>query len=347
MPRPRRLAVGFLPAPMLVFRVLLGAMSPMLIGCATFGNTLDVGYAFLSNTYDKGIGVIDGIDRTLGDPRMDDREEKVRVYTRLRTTWTDGEWLDVNASVNARVPFPAIQRRFHLFLDLDSEGTVDEQSDAASPSADDSYGTSYASSDDRDVRARLQFLYELREATDIGFFTRMKWSGGFKAALGPFVRLEGKEVPWHWYTRGEVFYDLDDRWCGSLAGNIDYALGDVGYLRLASGVAVKESQPGLFLDHVASLKHRVGESSAMSYEVGVVYDSLAGETLDDGSEEVFGLVRWIGRVWRPWLELEVRPKAAYLLTEEKMEYSCMFLFKAIYERYLRAQETPAAPVPSP
>ncbi len=343
MPRPKRLGVRSLPPPMLVLRILLGAVSPLLIGCATFGNTLDVGYAFLSGTYDKGISVIDGIDRTLGDPRVDDREEKVRVYTRLRTTWTDSEWLDVNASVNARIPFPAIQRRYHLFLDLDSEGVIEDQSDSANPPADNSYATS----DDRDLRARLQFLYQLREAADIGVFTRLKWSGGLKAAMGPFAALDGEEIPWHWYVRSEVFYDLDDRWCGLLNGNIDYVLGDASYLRLASGVAVKEGQSGLFLNHIASLKHRAGRSAAMSYEAGVVYDSLGGETLGGGPEELFGLVRWIGRVWRPWLELEVRPKAAYLLTEERMEYSCMFLFKVIYERYLRAQETPAAPVPPP
>jgi hypothetical protein len=342
MPRSNSLAARLIRGPSIhLARVAIGAAVPFLVGCATLGQNFDKGYAYLCETYSKGVGVVDSIDRTLGDPRVDDREEKVRVYTRFRTTWTDGEWLDVNASVNARMPFPAIQRRYHLFLDLGTERVVDE-SGSGEESVDDT------DSEERDVNARLQLLYQLRQVADIGLFTRLKWSGGLKAQIGPFASLEGGETPWHWYTRSEVFYDLDDRWCGSLGGNLDYVLGDVGYVRLATGGAVKESQPGLFLNHALSLKHRLGETSAMSYEAGVVYDTRMGSTLGDGTEEVYGLVRWIGRVWRPWLELEVRPKAAYLLTEERMEYSCMFLFKAVYERYLRSSEAPCpTPAPSP
>jgi hypothetical protein len=293
---------------------------------------VDRGYSLLTGFYDQGVGVVDRIDRALGDPRLDDVDRKVRLDTGLETVLREDDRWDVNARLNARIPLPAMERRFNLFLDLGAE----ELSSAGL------LDTSLTP-EDSNLRAQLQLHVPFWQKFGTGVSLRGRWEGGLQANLSPFIRYEDESGPWRWYVREEVSHDTRDHFQERTSGNLDYVLGEFGFLRLATDLTVKEGRKALFLHHALILRHLAGASTVMSYEVGTNHHVWSGEEIEE-PREVYALVRWTGRVWRPWLELQLEPEA--VRDQDTGEVACSLACRVtfLYERF-RTPMAPEAPPP--
>ncbi len=102
--------------------------------------------------------------------------------------------------------------------------------------------------------------------------------------------------------------------------------------RHGSGAAAKQREPGFDMLHAAILRQALREKGALSYEIGVSYNTSAS-----GEGKTYTQIRLINRFWRPWLEFEIKPRADFPWLSEEVEYSLLLGIRVIFEEYLRRE----------
>lgn len=264
--------------------------------------------------------MVDNIDRNIGEPRVEDRQVKVKLVTGVEALYREGGILKLKADVSGRLPLPSLERKAHLFFDLG--GDVKSRTEVTSPIPENLK---------EGYEARLQYLSMKRWPVTYGLKFGVNWKGGPQTTIRPFIRREWRWDPYRIYLEESVYYKTDERYGEKTYGHLDYIFGNTGYLRLLTEATLKSNVNGLNMGHALLFRQALGSNAVISYELGMSYNTL---TARKGKN--YAQIRWITKIWRPWLELEIRPKAIYYWKKKhRDEYNILLGINVIFEEFLR------------
>jgi hypothetical protein len=290
-------------------------------GCASverMSGFLDDHYKALSRNI---ADVVDATDKAFGEPRIEDREQIVRVKVGLESKLREGGTRELKPKLNARIPLPATARRFNIFIEFtgDTE-TSGEYGDLGTGRYEDSYS------------ATATMLKQLKDR-DIEFGTKFgaHWKDSPGFFIKPFLRWDKRKDPWGFFIDQSVYYDTNDGFGTRTAGHIDYILTKVSYLRFFSAAETyQEIDGGWDLEHALIYRRPFFLGSILSTEGWVLYNP--GYIKDD---KAYVRMRWIGRIWRPWLEYEVQPRIEWKREDDfASEFMLIMALHIYFEDYL-------------
>ena len=92
------------------------------------------------------------------------------------------------------------------------------------------------------------------------------------------------------------------------------------------------------------LRQSVFARSGLSYEFWLEYETAGDETETLADDTIaYAQVRWRGRVWRDWLEYELRPVYTVPLENERHQFLSFFVsLTVIWDSYLGGKAVPEA-----
>ena len=279
-------------------------------------NAVDETHALLGRTI---ADTVDRIDAVFGEPRVEDRQRKVRIELGLGVKAKEGGEYRVRTKFKARIPLPALERKANVFLDFG--GGSRSRADSLDPALEE-YDRKYLTS--------LEFLSLKKWPLSYGVRLRTRWDDGPQAGIKPFLRWEDQKDPWRFYINQEVYYKTDDKFGEITSGHVDYILNQVAFFRLFSSGEIIFEDSGVYMDHALLLRQSLKTYGALSYEVGMSYN-----TSDIGKDrKTYAQVRLRKRVWRPWLELDLKPRVSVEWDDKEADFSLFCGFTVIFEEFL-------------
>lgn len=241
------------------------------------------------------VGRIDGV---FGEVYVSDREHKVQARAGGETTFND-RGVSTGTAINLalRVPLPTLERRLNVFLDIGED--VNELGSASSPD--------FANSQ-KNLSLGAGLLGRIGENAEAGLKLNLFWDDGSFASIYPFVRFEWLRLPLRYYLQQRLTWGSDDTWTARADFDVDRTLGGEFFLRFRNRADYTFGDPGAQVAHGLILRQSVFARSGLSYEVWFEYDTGPDDPEALGDDTIaYAQVRWRGRVWRDWLEYEVRP----------------------------------------
>ncbi len=325
-------------------RAALAALLAALAGCSSpreFVRTVDQGHAVIT----RGIcDIVDATDRAFGEPRVEDSERLVRLRIGTSVEVRENEGTSTSFPLSIRAPFPALERRANIFLQLDSR--ADTLTDGGEEA------------DGGEERATLSatILTRLADAVDTGVRFELRWNGGAQTGARPFLRWEGRLDGVRIRLEQQGYLRSDDGLGARTEVQLDRVVGDSSFVRLRSAWETNEGIEGIDQEYVVIYRRPLPlRNAAVSLELGSAFNRFDG---DPGSgvagpeadpDETFFRARLTGKLWRPWIEYEISPAFHRLWHhEDPREWGITFSLRLIYEDFLRRGGTEdAAPAPEP
>ena len=272
----------------------------------------------------KFASVIDAADKAFGEARVEDRQEIVRAKIGVKAEYIHGEGTDWNIPSNFRIPLPALERRANIFIDVTSS---QDPNDVSSINTDSS--------------ASLAMLKKVTENIDVLFSFDVY--GGWD--VGPKVkfRFEHNWNPWNLFAEQQVFWRTDDGWGGRTTANFDYSLRNgAAFFRFTNKADYFEALHDVNYSSALMYRRKFFYDTALSVEFGAQYNPYNGDPEADNvtdpnedGDNNYVLLRVVGKVWRPWLEYEIKPNYNYFWNhDDKWAWGIDFRISAIYESYL-------------
>ncbi len=238
------------------------------------------------------------IDRIFGEQYVEDRERKVQVRAGGETTFNDeGTSTDTALRLGLRVPLPSLERRLNLYLEIGED--ISNLGDASRPNFDDS---------SRRLSIGASLLGRYRDTVEAGFKVNLLTDDRSLVSAYPFVRYELLRLPLRYYFEQRLIWESDGSWRTRTDFDVDRTFSVDFFLRLRNRLDYVFGGHGAQAEHGLILRQSIFERSGISYELWLEYHTGGNdpETLDDDTI-MYAQVRWRGRVWRDWLEYELRP----------------------------------------
>lgn len=271
--------------------------------------------------------LFDRIDRLFGEQYVEDRDRKVQVRAGVQTTLNDeGRSVDTGITLALRVPLPALERRsVNLFLEVGED--VRELGPVSSPNFDES-------------RRRLSIgagvVARPREEVETGLKLNVFREEGSFASIYPFVRFERKRAPMRYFAEQRLVWESEDLWRARTDVDVDRTLGNGMFARLRNRADYVIGDPGVEFGHGLLLRQVVFGSTGASYELWLEYNSAGDDpaTLDDDTI-AYAQLRWRGRVWRRWLEYELRPAYTVVIDSDRDPFFSLLLsISVVWDSFL-------------
>ena len=267
------------------------------------------------------------IDRIFGEQYVEDRDRKIQVRAGVKTTLNDeGHGTDTALTGALRLPLPALKRQWaHAYLEFGED--IRQLGAASNPSFDEAPKK-------HSIAAAL--VARPREELEAGLKLNVFWQDGSFASVYPFVRLERKRPPLRYFAEQRLIWETDNIWSSQTDLDIDRALGGGMFLRLRNSADYEFGTPGMQFAHGLLLRQLLFSSSGLSFELWLEYDSAGDdpETVEDDTI-AYAQLRWRGRVWRRWLEYELRPAYTIVLDSERDAFYSFFAsFTVVWDSFL-------------
>ncbi len=267
--------------------------------------------------------MVDRTDRFLGEPRVEDRERKVELALGTGLTLHEEGGEDLHLNTSARIPLPALERKANVFLELGGK----------TKSLDDERGGEFSDTE-RSYEASASILARYLQPFSFGVGAGVLWDNGPEGFIRPFLRYESRRDPWRSFVEQQVYFKTNDLFGEKTSGHVDYILTSSSFLRFSSSAEVYQELTGVDLGHTAMHRRLFTTNSALSLELQARYN-----TADLDAGETHFVIRWQGRVWRDWLEYEIRPRATFPWEDlGDVKYSLLFRLTVLFEDYLRPPE---------
>jgi hypothetical protein len=298
-------------------------------GCATgatFSERADARHEWLGQTF---ASVVDATDKAFGEPRVEDREQIVRAKIGVEASYLQGDGTSWSIPSNFRIPLPALERRANIFVAVVTDSASSDTTNMNSLS------------NDKNSSLSASYIKRLTDTIDVS--ATFDVYGGWD--IGPKVKLryERSWDPWMLYTEQQAFWRTEDGWGGSTSINIDYKFADKSsYVRFANSADYYEQLHNADLSSALIYRRNFFGNTAISVEAGVEYNPYPGDpalsnAADPGPDEdnVYGKVRVIGKIWKPWIEWQVLPGYYYRWEQDKPgAWGIDFRLSLIYEALL-------------
>lgn len=251
------------------------------------------------------------IDRLFGEQYVEDRDRKVQVRAGVETTLNDdGESTDTGLTLALRVPVPALKRRANIFIEIGED--VRELGAASNPSFDA-------------ARKRLAVAAALvarpREELEAGLKVSVFWEDGSFAAIYPFVRFERKRPPMRYFLEQRVVWESENIWRTRSDADVDCTIGGGTFLRMRNRLEHVFDEPGSQVAHGLILRQLVFSNAGLSLESWLEYNTAGDDpgSFDDDTI-AYAQLRWRGRIWRRWLEYELRPIYTIVIDSDRKPF---------------------------
>lgn len=267
-----------------------------------------------------------GVDRIFGEQYLEDRERKIQVRAGGETTFNDeGTSIDTAVRLGLRVPLPSLERRLNLYLEIGED--ISKLGDASRPNFDEG---------DRRLSIGASLLGRYRDNVEAGFKVNLLTDDRSFLSAYPFVRYELLRKPLRYYFEQRLIWESDGSWRTRTDCDVDRTLNPNFFLRFRNRVDYVFGDHGAQAEHGLILRQSVFHRSGLSYELWLEYYTAGNdpETFDDDTI-AYAQVRWRGRVWRDWLEYELRP--VYTMPLERGRdhfFSFLVSLTVIWDSYL-------------
>jgi hypothetical protein len=264
------------------------------------------------------VDVVNRVDRIFGEPRVEDRERKVKIVAGPRLVFKEAGVTEVRGRVSGRIPLPSLERRTNIFLEVG--GRVDSQVES---------GVLNTQEREEQLVTRVEVLKRSELPVDLGLGAGVRWRSGPQGVVRPFIRWEHRSDQLRYYLSQEVIYRTDEGFAETTYVHLDQILDQVSFLRYFSDATVENEVAGVTMGHGTMYRRPWAENGAISYEVGVEYNTAHTER-----GRTYLQVHLVQKVLRPWLEFEIRPRVAYPWQGGGGSYSLFVGANVIFERYL-------------
>ncbi len=239
------------------------------------------------------------VDRVFGERYLEDRDRKIEVRAGLETTFNDdGDSTDTRVRLGLRVPLPAMKRWFNGFVEIG--GDVNELGAVSNPDFSES---------EKIYSLAAGVIRRYGENLETGLKLRLFRSSEAFFALYPFLRFEWQGDTMRYYFQQQVIWESDNSWSTLTDFDVDRKFRSRLFLRLRNRVEYSFEDPGAAIAHGLILRGTIFENSGLSFELWLEYNTAKKddpETIADDTI-VYGQLRFRGRIWRDWLEYELRP----------------------------------------
>lgn len=266
------------------------------------------------------------IDRVFGEQYVEDRERKVQVRAGLETTFNNhGTSTDTKVKLILRVPLPAMKRRFNVFLDIGD--AVEQLGDVSSPNFS-------ASENAFSIAAGL--VRRIRDDVELGLKLKLFRQSGSLFSLSPFLRYEKYAGPMRYLFQQQVIWESDNTWSTLTDFDVDRRFGSLIFLRLRNRVEYSFEDPGASVAHALVTRRSLFENNGLSFELWLEYNTATDDpgVIEDDTI-VYGQLRLRGRIWRRWLEYELRPIYTFPIDTDRKSFFGFFVSLAIvWDTYL-------------
>jgi hypothetical protein len=298
-------------------------------GCATgraITTTTDERHAWISR---KIADIVDATDKAFGESRIEDREEIVRAKIGIKATSRQRESTKWSVPINLRVPLPALERRWNIFLDITADPDTGNLGDID------------AATRERDTTVSATLLSRLTDNFDLGTTLAVRaWND-----VGPeiFVRYDRRWEPWILFGEQRGYWRTDDGWGGRTQLNLDYRLPGEAFVRFANQADYFQELQDVDLKSGFFYRRPFFLETMLSAETGIEYNPYHGDPTKDNvtdsesdDDQAYARVRMVGKIWRPWFEWQVMPGYYYQWEHEKpWGWGIELRLSIIYEAYLR------------
>lgn len=298
------------------------------------GERMDDAHAAQADYFGR---LFEQVDRLFGEQYVEDRDRKIQVRAGGQTTFNaEGEGADTELRLSLRLPLPALERRrVNFFLEIGED--IRDLGEASNPSFADST---------KQLSIAAGLVARHREELETGFKLNVFWSEGSFASVYPFVRFERKRPPMRYFFEQRLVYESEDFWRTRTDLDVDRTLGSRVFLRLRNRADHILGDPGFHVAHGLILRQLVFSSGGLSLETWLEYNSAGDdpETLADDTIAYVHL-RWRARVWRRWLEYELRPAYTIVLDSDREPFfSFLVSLTVIWDSFLGGSDGhPEAP----
>lgn len=279
---------------------------------------------------------VEVLDRVFGETYAQDRERKVQVGVGLATTFNNhGNSFGTQVNVALRIPLPALERKFNAFIDIG--GDVDKLGDVSNPNF---------SGSEKVYSLAGALISRLREDLEAGIRLKLL-SSGSAASLNPFLRYERRVGKVRHFLEEQVGWDSNNDWKSVTELDVDRAFGSTALIRLRNLLDYTFGDPGAKLAHGLIVRRGVLDASGLSLEFWLEYNTAPDDPATISDDTIFyGQVRFRGRVWRKWLEYELRPAYTFPIdTSRSSFFSLMVSLTVLWDSYIGGNGVAAAPVP--
>jgi hypothetical protein len=279
------------------------------------------------------------IDDIFGEQYVSDRQRKVELRAGGEATLNnDGVGTDKGVNLGLRLPLPSLERRLNVFLDIGQD--VTELGSASAPDSTERQKT---------ASLAASLLGRLGENAEAGVKLSLQWDKASFASVYPFVRFEWLQPPMRYFLEQRLIWDTDNQWSTRTEFDVDRTLGGGYFLRWRNRADIDFGAAGAQVANGLLLRKSVLARSGLSYEVWAAYNTGPNDpaTFDDDTI-AYAQVRWTGRIWRNWLEYELRPVYTVPFESGRSPFFSFYVsLTVIWDSYLGGETPPAAAVPAP
>jgi len=266
------------------------------------------------------------IDRVFGEQYVQDRDRKIQIRAGLETTFNDnGESTDTRLRIGLRVPLPALKRRFNVFVDIG--GDVNELGGVSSPNFSES---------EKIVSIAAGFLRRFGDNLEAGLKLKLFRQSGAFFSLYPFVRFEHQYDRMRYFFEQQIIWESDNSWSTLTDFDVDRRFRSGLLLRLRNRIDYSFEEPGAAIAHGLSVRRNVFENNGVSLELWLEYNTAKDDPVTIADDTiVYAQLRLRGRIWRNWLEYELRPIYTFPLGTDRGSFFGFFISLAVlWDSYL-------------
>ena len=266
---------------------------------------IDADHAKQANYFGE---LFEKIDRLFGETYVEDRDRKIQVRAGAQSTFNDdGESIDTALTLALRVPLPAMERRLNLFLEVGED--INELGAASKPNFDE-------------ARSKLSIAAGLLarplEEVETGLKLLVLWDEGSFASIYPFLRFERKRPPQRYFFEQRMIWESEGFWRSRTDLDVDRTLGAGIFLRLRNRADHVFGETGLKVAHGLILRQKLFATGGLSSELWLEYNSAGDDPATMTDDTIaYAQLRWRARVWRNWLEYELRPVYTVVLDSDR------------------------------
>jgi len=269
---------------------------------AWYWRTMDATHEVLSRRIESTAKNIDSFFVT-----QEALEEATSSYIKLRSDglWAEGEGLNLDGTVDARLDLPATQEKLQLVVEQGPSRAEEDSEDLTAPSS----GPEDEEEEDTDLSLAIEGWLEGKDGGN--------WQ--IRPALGALARINPEAFARVRAIRRESFEAWDSRFSATLAyfytkgatlevsQNFDRPFSENFLFRSRTGYGWTRRKELERLSHSFTVFHELAERNKLAYEVG----AYASNEVQWASRSYFSRIRFRRRIYRHWLFAELAPQVRW------------------------------------
>jgi len=148
-----------------------------------------------------------------------------------------------------------------------------------------------------------------------------------------------------YYFQQQVIWESDNSWSTLTDLDVDRRFHSRLFLRLRNRVEYSFEDPGASIAHGLILRGTVFKYSGLSFELWLEYNTAKKDDPETIADDTiaYAQLRLRGRVWRNWIEYELRPIYTIPTNTDRNAFFAVFIsLTVVWDSYLGGKAVPEA-----